>query len=122
MSNFPLLLAAVDSEDFAGAWHNPSGSTKQYLVMLGAMAVVAAALLIWAAYFRKRRRHSHHHHHHHHSSTPASGPVPNATESISNQHKRRRRRRREHRPRNPTLAETGGLPPIRLDKPSGPVP
>ena len=26
---------------------------------------------------------------------------------------RKRRRRRDHRPRHPTLAETGGLPPIR---------
>jgi hypothetical protein len=30
------------------------------------------------------------------------------------------RRRREHRPRNPTLAETGGLPPIRPGGPPGP--
>ncbi len=30
---------------------------------------------------------------------------------------RKRRRRREHRPRNPTLAETGGLPPIRTERP-----
>lgn len=123
MSQIALLLAAVDAEDFTGAWRSPSGATKQYLVMLGAMAAVAAAVLIWAAYFRKRRRHSHHHHHHHHSSRPASGPTPDATESVSGHHKRRRRRRRrEHRPRNPTLAETGGLPPIRVDKPSGPVP
>jgi hypothetical protein len=28
---------------------------------------------------------------------------------------RYRRRRRDHRPRNPTLAETGGLPPLRED-------
>jgi hypothetical protein len=27
-----------------------------------------------------------------------------------------RHRRREHRPRNPTLAETGGLPPVRSDE------
>ena len=33
--------------------------------------------------------------------------------------KRRRRRRshHRHRPRNPTLAETGGLPPIRPEDP-----
>jgi hypothetical protein len=31
--------------------------------------------------------------------------------------RRRRRRRREHRPRNPTLAETGGLPPVRNQPP-----
>lgn len=32
----------------------------------------------------------------------------------------KRRRRRSHRRRNPTLAETGGLPPIRTQTPSSP--
>jgi hypothetical protein len=36
--------------------------------------------------------------------------------------KRRHRRRREHRPRNPTLAETGGLPPVRTGRPPDPYP
>lgn len=38
----------------------------------------------------------------------------------SSRRRKRRRRRREHRPRNPTLAETGGLPPIRTEAPPGP--
>jgi hypothetical protein len=29
--------------------------------------------------------------------------------------RKHRRRRRAHRPRNPTLAETGGLPPIKTE-------
>lgn len=33
----------------------------------------------------------------------------------SEPHSRRRRHRKDHRPRNPTLAETGGLPPRRDD-------
>lgn len=33
------------------------------------------------------------------------------------QHRRKRRPRRNHRPRNPTLAETGGLPPERTGPP-----
>ena len=41
----------------------------------------------------------------------------------ANQRKRkRRRRRREHRPRNPTLAQTGGLPPVRSENSAGPTP
>ncbi len=32
--------------------------------------------------------------------------------------RRVRRRRRDHRPRNPSLAESGGLPPARPDDPS----
>jgi membrane protein implicated in regulation of membrane protease activity len=31
--------------------------------------------------------------------------------------RKRRKRRRKHRPRNPTLAETGGLPPNRPERP-----
>jgi hypothetical protein len=31
----------------------------------------------------------------------------------NDQHRRRKRRRRDHRPRNPSLAEAGGLPPAR---------
>ena len=34
--------------------------------------------------------------------------------------KRHKRRRRRHRPRNPTLAETGGLPPPRNDRSPAP--
>ncbi|MCX8107768.1 MAG: hypothetical protein N3G20_03080, partial [Verrucomicrobiae bacterium] len=39
--------------------------------------------------------------------------VDSGAEDFSHRRHRRRRRRREHRPRNPTLAETGGLPPPR---------
>ena len=33
--------------------------------------------------------------------------------------RKRRRLRREHRRRNPTLAETRGLPPVRAERPAG---
>jgi hypothetical protein len=38
--------------------------------------------------------------------------------------RKRRRHRRHHRerPRNPTLAETGGLPPVRTNPPEPPPP
>ncbi len=40
-------------------------------------------------------------------------------DSSSSRH-RKRRRRRGHRPRNPTLEETGGLPPSRANDPTPP--
>ena len=43
------------------------------------------------------------------SSTPGSGA------GNSRGHRRKRRRIREHRPSNPTLQQTGGLPPPRPD-------
>lgn len=36
-----------------------------------------------------------------------------ATAGEQEQRQRRKRRRRDHRPRNPTLSEAGGLPPAR---------
>lgn len=86
-------------------WSQVSNSTRDTIIVLGGIIVVAAIVFCWAAFFRKRPRqssswHTHHssgggHHNHHH-------------------HKRRRRRHQEL-PRNPTLAETGGLPARRSD-------
>lgn len=98
---------------------------------------------------KRRHHHEHHHHrphrhhHHHHDEygddderKDAEGQTPTESAEDSgntvssedvdaeSQHERRyrkrRHRRREHRPRNPTLAETGGLPPIRTEAPPGP--
>ena len=111
------------------------------LLVLGAVLAVSLLLVVWAKYLRRSKHHSHHHHHHRRSgedlapvarATPASeaagesSPDPSfppseeadadsddSTSRHHHRHRRRRIRRREHRPRNPTLAETGGLPPIR---------
>jgi hypothetical protein len=75
----------------------PSGSTlSQVLIYFGALFLVALAVFGWAVIrSQHRRRHSHHN-----GSKPAS----------------KRQRLPEYRPRNPTLAESGGLPPIRTGK------
>lgn len=111
------------------------------LLVLGAVLTVSLALVLWAKYLRRSKHHSHHHHHHRRSgedvapvarAIPAGEPAGESSPNPSFQpseeadddsddfplrhhhrHRRRRIRRREHRPRNPTLAETGGLPPIR---------
>ena len=73
-----------------------------------------SAVFVWAAFFRKPRRHRHHHPHGH-----SPKPLPE-TRSESRKagwllFRKRHRHRHRHRelPRNPTLAETGGLPPVR---------
>jgi hypothetical protein len=78
----------------------PPGSTlAQVVIYAGALLVVALAVFVWAAFFRKqrhRRRHSPHHH-----SRPGS-----------------RRHQHSEEPERPrTLAETGGLPPLRNQQP-----
>jgi len=107
--------------------HGMSTLLREVMIVTAAAAGVTLLVVLWAVYFRrKRRHHSHHHHHHHHSGQDrASGMTPTQTateaEPASGSHRRRRRRwRRDHRPRNPTLAETGGLPPVRRDSPPEP--
>jgi FtsZ-interacting cell division protein ZipA len=124
----PVLFAQVapDINQVWSVWHIDS-ATREWLIILGAVALVALLALVWAAFFRKprRHRHSHHHHHHHHhrhhhSDEPSERPIaPNEADASVPQERRRRRRRSHHRPRplNPTLAETGGLPPIRPEDP-----
>ena len=70
-------------------------SWVDFFIMAGVFVLVATGALIWVFYFRrKRRKHRHRHHHH-----------------------------RERRPVNPTLAQTGGLPPPRpSESPDGTPP
>lgn len=115
MHPLAFRLAAMDFEDFTSPLRNRNGSARDFFLILGAVGAVTVVLLLWAAFLRKRRRHrSHHHHHQPHDNVRASSP--DAAQSGSFSGKKRRRRRREHRPRNPTLAETGGLPPAHPDK------
>jgi hypothetical protein len=110
-------------------WHWMGLTLKEMLMLFGALALVTVLLVLWAVYVRKApRRHSHRHHHHHHHSPEevnnSSNAVPDGDSEANDekQYRRKRRRRREHRPRNPTLAETGGLPPVRSERPSDPLP
>jgi hypothetical protein len=75
----------------------PSGSTAaQVLIYFGALFLVALAVFAWAVFrTQHRRRHSHHN-----RLKPAS----------------KHQRQSKHLPRNPTLAEAGGLPPVRTEK------
>jgi ABC-type nickel/cobalt efflux system permease component RcnA len=76
----------------------PSGSTvSQVLIYFGALFLVALAVIAWAVFRTQHRgRHSHHH-----RLKPAS----------------KHQRQHKHRLRHPTLAEAGGLPPVRAEKP-----
>jgi hypothetical protein len=124
MSITPFLLAAFTVEDALARWKSLSQSNRERLVVLTAILLVAVPFAIWALFFSKRRRHrSHHHHHHHHSREVSETALPAELEDAPPQQRRRRkwrRPRRDHRPRNPTLAETGGLPPVRSGGPPEP--
>jgi hypothetical protein len=100
----PGLLAGAGTVNAENALHAliPSGSTvSQVLIYFGALFLVALGVFAWAIFRTPhRRRHSHHHRP---KLASKHQPLP------------------EYRPRHPTLAETGGLPPIR-NEPQPPSP
>lgn len=113
-------LADVEIEDVAMSWQKMSAATKDAIVIFGVLVVVTLGVFIWAAFIRRRRRRKRVHHYPRSrpesisSEAKPAGESSNAEASGSGSRKKRRRRR-EHRPKNPTLAETGGLPPMRED-------
>ena len=93
---------------------------KESLILIGAISVVIAILFIWAVYFRKRGRRRKHHHHHSEPQRTVLPPREEHPAPVKHGRGRSRRSRREHRPRNPTLAETRGLPPVRDEQTTWP--
>jgi hypothetical protein len=91
---------------------------QESFITLSTLALVVALLAVMVLAFRKRK-------HRHHSGLSRSAwpesahkqpPIESDFASANGQiHRRHRKRRKEHRQRNPTLAETGGLPPARPD-------
>ena len=97
------------------------GSMDVFIV-LGAIVLVALIVFFWVLSFRKneKRRHKHHHRHHRKSYREQFRKGASGIRELIRQ--RRRQRRREHRSINPTLAQTGGLPPIRKSDTPPPPP
>lgn len=86
----------------------------EYAIYVGAIIIVSAIVTLWIASSRLPLKQAEHEHQHRRS------PLRRLTRMFGGGKKhdssgRKRRRRREHRPRNPTLAETGGLPPVRRE-------
>ena len=123
MNAIPIFLAQVDEQQVLASWRWTDPAMRERLIIFGSIGLVTLLLLLWAVFFRKsrHRHHSHHHHHHHQHHTPSPGEVSVAPQNESAaappEKRRRRRHSHHHRPRNPTLAETGGLPPIRPESP-----
>jgi hypothetical protein len=90
-------------------------------VLIGAMLLIMMIVGGAAYWIQSLSRHRHHHHRHHsrHHADDSDRSEDDTEDGAdgAGHKRRRRRRRREHRPRNPTLAETGGLPPIRREPP-----
>jgi hypothetical protein len=85
------------------------------LILIGTLLLVATGAFIWAAFLRKQRRRSHYEFHQHPPERQAKHREEKPKGNGFFFHKRRHRRHRYSR-RNPTLAEAGGLPPIRTEE------
>ena len=92
-------LAIFFAADFLGklhTWRAQMGSDFYLLAFVGVVVLVILGAFGWALVFKQPSHRTHHR---------ASKPdISGATRH------RHRHRRKEHRPINPTLAETGGLP------------
>lgn len=109
-SCFILAQEELDLSTALSAWQNMDEDLRNQLVLLMLFVVLAVGALVWAAFYRKsksrrvriRRPHT-------------WQSEPGETRSSRRQRHRERQRRSAHprSPKNPTLAETGGLPPRR---------
>ena len=100
---------------------SPSAGWEDTLIVLGVILAVTVAALFWAVvvYQRKLPHRRRRHHHHHHKTGYGEG-LRKGAGGLKQLIEKRRRHRRERRPLNPTLAETGGLPPVRGGEPPEP--
>lgn len=113
-----LLAAAAPSPDEEAIREAASRSTSfvggETTWILAAMLVVAAVVFVWAIFLRKRPETQR-------GSFVITRARPEDREPTGSSGRRRRRKRKpdhpENLPRNPTLAEIGGLPPLRPDDP-----
>jgi hypothetical protein len=117
-----LLLAALDPAEFDPLKNPPKGSNPQIFgtdvtVVLGILLAATAILFFWAFFIRKKPSHAR-------GSLVVQRADKKGRESHPSSSRRKRRHRAEHPTswgRNPTLSETGGLPPQRPEEPDSPA-
>src|SRR5215204_5248122 len=103
-----VFLANFEAFDTLLGWQKANPGARDSILVASAAVLVTLCILAWAIFIRKRGR------------TREHQPVPRAQadkDNIAAKRRKWRRRRRDHRPRNPTLAETGGLPPAKTEVP-----
>lgn len=114
MNHSFTILAIAFLKELAGslklqvASHN---TVWEALIMTGSLMFVIGMAGLCAVYYSKKRKRRRYHHRHRREQ--AATEVSGAGDADREQKKHRRRRRRSQRPMNPTLAQTGGLPPVR---------
>jgi hypothetical protein len=116
MLKLSLLLAQVDLQDLEALKNAKRNSPKIFgadvTLVLAIGLVLATCLFFWAFFVRKKPKHAR-------GALVLERPTRDSRESHNSSGRRKHRKRRPDHPdnwgRNPTLSETGGLPPIRLE-------
>jgi len=91
---------------------------KDLLVIIATGLALGLLLLFWARHYVKSKKR---HDRHRKTASPSlAGADEHDHQEEPHHGRRRRKRRRDHRPRNPTLAETGGLPTTKTEPSSNP--
>jgi len=118
------FLAAVSTDPLEGPTIEGQttklfGYNMRDMLLLGGMVVVLAVTLFLFAYMTKKNRRV--------TISPAGSRAIYRAEERDDSDRRRHRKKRRKRshpeflPRNPTLQETGGLPPLRPEEPAEPT-
>lgn len=106
---FAATPSIKDLPDFSRGSRLVASDMTIVLLLIGLLVV---GFFVWAVFIRGPRKHPEEAN----RTKLGSNPNPNVTvtEDGRERHKKKRRlRRRDHRQRNPTLEQTGGLPPPR---------
>ena len=120
MINIEVILSAADAFTERVNKTNQASEADTKNLLIGATVVLAIAIVIFAVTYLRSRKKSDEQDQERLSQfaksiSPPSGSSSAVNKSSSKHRRRKRRRVREHRPRNPTLDKTGGLPPPRPD-------
>lgn len=115
-----LILAAQTTPELPDLTPGSRPITSDIMLIFGAIGALVLALLFWVVFIRGPRKHPEERDRKPLQANPNRDVT--ITEDGRERHRKKRRvRRRDHRDRNPTLAQTGGLPPPRDPQESTPI-
>jgi len=107
-----MLLAAVGGLDLPQSSKVPALVASDLILIVGLGALIFGGIITWVVFVRGPRKHPSEKH-----SAPKVNPAVTVTDDGRERHRKKKRvRRRDHRQRNPTLSQTGGLPPARSEE------
>lgn len=114
MIQVPMAAAGVDLPELARSARTGPSSGSMVAIVLMSVLVVVLVVVLWAVFVRRPAR------------AAERGRLVEAKDGESSSGSgsggKRRRRKRDHRGRNPTLAETGGLPEAKSSEQPPPTP